>query len=62
MDSRLERFGDCMRICEHCLQAIESRGEKLITLEHGSLDEECTCEWCKEEMSEAEDYYDVEFK
>lgn len=51
-----------MRICEHCLQAIESRGEKLITLEHGSLDEGCTCEWCKEEMFETEDYYDVEFK
>lgn len=52
-----------MRICECCLQAIRSRGEKLIILEHGSLygDEECQCEWCDEEMAEYEDYYDVEF-
>ena len=41
-----------MKVCEHCIEAIRSHGEKLIILEN--LFEEGTCEWCGEtdELSE----------
>lgn len=39
-------------LCEHCIEAIMSRGEKVIQL--GSMwdseEENMTCEWCEEEM------------
>lgn len=44
-----------MMICEHCLEAIRSRGEKVFdtpTYESG------TCEWCDEED---DNLYEVEF-
>lgn len=47
-------------ICEYCIEAIRSRGEKVIKLESLYYDEkfdeidEVTCEWCEEETDKSE--------
>ena len=51
---------DHIRLCEHCIAAIRSRGEKvyqLESLEYSELYEEhddeqglLTCEWCEDEF------------
>ena len=39
-------------LCDHCIEAIRSRGEKLFVggefTDH-EIDEEAKCEWCEEE-------------
>ena len=58
---------DHIRLCEHCIAAIRSRGEKVFkleSLEYSELyedhDEETqgylTCEWCEEELPKASLY------
>lgn len=42
-------------LCEHCIAAIHSRGEKVYRFDSLYYSEECTeetasCEWCKEEL------------
>ena len=41
-----------MVICEHCLEAIKSRGEKVIIKDDFYIEEEdgIICEWCEEEI------------
>ena len=45
-----------MRVCEHCMQAIASRGEKFARGEAIFWDdfdeEDFRCEWCDEESDE----------
>lgn len=50
-----------MKICECCLQEIESRGEKIAVMEHGYVDVDNVCDWCNEDMAEDEDCYEIEF-
>ena len=42
-------------LCEHCIGAIRSRGEKVFVgemLSDFELDEGSKCEWCEEEKTE----------
>ena len=54
---------DHIRLCEHCIAAIRSRGEKVFkleSLEYSELYEDeqgfLTCEWCEEELPKASLY------
>jgi len=60
-----------IRLCEHCIAAIRSRGEKVYELEslesselYEAYDEETqgflTCEWCGEELPK-DSLYDCVF-
>lgn len=53
-----------MRVCEYCLQAIKSHGERIAILETLYVDEtdptESRCEWCKE--SGNDELHDIKFK
>lgn len=49
-----------MIICEHCIEAIESRGERLLVGDFYA-DDELICEWCGDECEESELRY-VEFR
>lgn len=44
-------------LCDNCINAIKSRGEKVLVGDFHSVEEEITCEWCKE----IEDVYECYF-
>lgn len=46
-------------LCEYCIEAIRSRGEKLRIVDHVYTDDEepIVCDWCGEET---EEYYECE--
>ena len=51
-----------MIICEYCIEAIESRGERLLVGDfYADDDDELICEWCGDECEESELRY-VEFR
>ena len=47
-----------MYLCEHCIEEIKSRGERLTVGGFFSIDEEIPCEWC----DEIDDVHECEFK
>ena len=47
-----------MYLCEHCIEAIKSRGEKVLVGDFHSIDEEIECEWCEE----IDDVYECELR
>ena len=47
-----------MYLCEYCIEAIKSHGEKVIVGDFHSIDEEIECEWCEEK----DNTYECEFK
>lgn len=53
-----------MKVCEYCLEAIKSRGERVIIIETLYVDEtdpeESFCEWCKE--SEFDVLHEIEWR
>lgn len=49
-----------MVLCEHCLQAIKSRGERVKTeLFYVDIEDGVICEWCEEEIEG--EAYETEF-
>ena len=48
-----------MKLCEHCIEAIRSHGEKVIVLDIVEDSEEMACEWCEED---GETLYECELR
>ena len=44
-----ETMFETIRLCEHCIAAIRSRGEKVFVGEELPDDVPMICEWCEEE-------------